>query len=142
MFKKTLISVLLVLFSMPLIVYAQTWVPANQVTIAWDAVTRLEDGSPIPSGQTVTYTIWQRAGTQDGPVTEGSTIETTQATIGFATPGRYYIGISSNLMQESLLLAQSAVSWSYDATVTQNGQTFGIIFSVRPMGPRNLRVTQ
>ena len=32
---------------------ATTWKVANQVTVAWDAVTTLTDGTPIPAGSTI-----------------------------------------------------------------------------------------
>jgi hypothetical protein len=121
---------------------AQVWYPTNRVTITWDAVTTLEDASPIPVGQTVTYTILTKFGTQDGAISEGSTIPGTQAVIGFSAPGRYYLGIKTNLMEGTTKLAESPVAWSYDVQAVQNGATFGVIFSRLPAAAKGIRMVQ
>lgn len=118
----------------------QTWHPANQVTLAWDPVMTLAGGEPIPAGQTVTYTVFIKAGSPDGAAIEGATISATQAVVTFPVPGRYYLGIRANLMEGPEKIAESQVAWSYDAAACQNGRTFGVIFSRPPEKPMNLRI--
>jgi hypothetical protein len=45
--KRLLIIIAVLIFAAPAM--AQTWHTANQVTLAWDAVTTLSSGDPVPS---------------------------------------------------------------------------------------------
>jgi hypothetical protein len=44
--------------------WTQTVHYANQTTIAWDAVTKYQDGSVLPAGTVVSYEIYLKDGTQ------------------------------------------------------------------------------
>jgi len=44
--------------------WAQTVHYANQSTIAWDAVTKYQDGTVLPTGTVVSYEIYLKDGTQ------------------------------------------------------------------------------
>lgn len=135
---KILLMLIVLLF--PVQGLSQTWYPTNQVTVAWDTVTTVDDGGPIPQGQSITYTLFSRSGSETGPIVEGGTVLTTQALISFSVPGKYFIGVRSNLMEGQVKLAESAIAWSYEISAVQNGNTFGIIFSKLPSKPTNLRV--
>ena len=120
---------------------AQTWYSANQKTVAWDAVTALADGSPIPADSSVQYRVFIAPSTATG---EDQKIEMGIATgtnylITLTTQGRYWVGIRSELVSNSVVVAQSAISWSDDSSKVPNGQTWGLSSFTAPAGTKGLR---
>lgn len=129
------LAALLVL--LPSIVWGQMWIPANQKTIGWDAVTTLQDGSAIPSGNSISYKVYRRP--ELGTETEVATTTNTNYTITFSVEGKYFIGVKSLRLDSSgAQLSESLVSWSNDPAVVAAG-TFGIIYYLGPFAPRGLR---
>lgn len=101
---------------------------ANQKTVAWLAVTELEDGTPIPAEDTVTYDVFlQRQGTAEETQVADNVSETS-ATVTFPD-GIFYVGVRAVrgvLVEGVLYEVESDMSWSNDPTVCLNGITFRV----------------
>lgn len=101
------------------------WRTANQITIGWDPVTTLADGSPLPAGESFVYKIYIRTDPAGTPVATNQIITTTSATITFTTEGSFDIGVSTVRFGNNMILAESAIAWSNDPKYVQGGNTFG-----------------
>lgn len=136
--RAYIIAVIAILFCGG-IALAQTWYPANQKTIAWDAVTKLSDGVNIPAGDTVKYQVWSKRGT-DAAVKVGGEITATQLTVTFTAEGRYLIGAQAIRYPAGETIGQSsAITWSDSTDVVAVPVPFGIVYYVLPAGIKNLR---
>ena len=126
--KKILLLAVLFFFGFIGIAQAQTWHTANQVTVAWDAVTTLSNGDPIPSGDSISYNIYIKL--EDGTNLEhvGTTNMLTH-TITFNAEGRYFIGFQTVRVPEGETEQQlSATVWSSDPAICANNEDFGVKF--------------
>lgn len=123
-----IIGILFLLISIP--AWSQTWYPANQKTVAWDAVT-------VPSG-TVTYKLYSQP-ESGGTPTLMTTVATTQATVTFTVEGRYYLGVSTVRTVSGVEVESSTISWSNNPAVCAGGATFGIQYLVAPNAPTGFR---
>lgn len=140
--KKLLLVVVLMLVASP--AFGQVWTTANEATVAWDAVTKLLDGSTIPAADKVSYNTFIKNKKTGAVISVGNT-PALQQTIVFNLEGRYFVGVSTLravvgedgvTVEETM---ESEVSWSDVASVCLNGQTFGIRYFVHPNQPQNLR---
>ena len=142
--KKLLLSIMLVMFLCGF-AHAQVddWVNMNQITVAWDAVTTLTDGTTIPAGQ-LSYKIWiaSQADKSDAQqLDEGITDTTYLLTLN--SEGRWYVGVQPiRTVDVDTILDGAPVSWSDDVAVVQGGTTFGIMLYLNPAGVINLRPVQ
>jgi hypothetical protein len=126
------------IIAIPVIVWAQSWFPANQKTMQWDAVTTLEGGAPLPSGSTVKYVCYTKTPTVPTPVQVGVS-DIPQFTFTFTVEGKYYLGVRSQRIEAGAVISESAISWSNDPLFAQAGNTFGIVFYYNPAAPGGLR---
>lgn len=139
----TTVVMLLLFFSS--LTEAQEWKTANQVTVAWDAVTVKQDGEAIPAEDIVEYTLYLSNAVTDpdksNPVEIGSTREL-QYTITLNTEGKYFAGIKSkrivvNADQTEEVVGESEIVWSDDPAVAPN--PFGLRYYLPPASPSGLR---
>jgi len=141
--RKTIIILALLLTAMvPAMSLADvsTWKTANQVTVAWDAVTALSDGRPLPAGDTIQYEVYSGTDTTKANPTLITTVATTQTTITFPNEGRFLVGLKSIRRDSTTAkIGESALVWSDDPVVCQNGQTFGVIYFISPGNPGGMR---
>jgi len=138
--KKLILMVLAMVF-VASISFSQVWYPANQKTIAWDAVTTLDDGSPIPTGETIRYQIYivKEGQSKDTAINLGNATNT-QFLVTLPNEGKWFVGIETERLDSAgVLINKSSVSWSDNTTYCQNGETFGISFFRLPSQPQNLR---
>lgn len=119
---------------------AQTWHPANQVTLAWDAVTALHDGTPIPVTDIVRYQVYKRLlpSTVFEPI-EGE-ITLTQQAVTFTVEGGYYLGVKALRYVDGTLVSQSEIAWSDVPANCANNEAFGVRFYLAPALIRGLRL--
>ena len=118
---------------------ATVWKTANQITVAWDAITTLDDGSPLPTGTTMQYQLYTRTDPSGPPVANGNAVTATQATVTFTTEGQFDIGLKAQRMVNAQVVAESIIVWSNDPAVVQGGNTFGDIYFRAPAAPKNMR---
>jgi hypothetical protein len=105
----------------------------NQITIAWDPVISLADGSPIPAGDVITYEIFN----PDELI--GETTEL-QYTVTFDHEGEYIVGVRTKRQVTSTGdIVYSEINYS-----DQNGESTPDPFVVRFIKPvqmaKNLRL--
>jgi len=138
--KKFLLTITLAIFLIPSIAFSAPviWKNANQITVGWDAVTDLADGSALPSTDVIKYEILLKdaAGTVTtatlAPITE------TQYTITFSTEGRYLAGVKAMRYDaEGNFLSESEVAWSDNEVYAPD--PFGVLWFASPGIPGNLR---
>jgi hypothetical protein len=113
-------------------VFSQTWYPANQKTVGWDAVTQLDDGSPIPPDQSIRYQIYIALSTDTtkaNKVNIGNSIMT-QFVVTFPAEGKYFIGMEAERLDSTgaVISKSTTISWSDDPASCSDGTTFGVIF--------------
>jgi len=139
-------SIYVVILSLVIIfsAYALDWQKTNQATVAWDAVTTLEDGTVIPAGDVIKYNVYL-ANFKTDPNKENPSLLTTtpivdlQYVITLNTEGRYLVGVSAvRFDSEGTLLEESEVNWS-DTNGEYTPNPFGIVHHVPPGKPKNLR---
>jgi len=140
--KRWILAFILIFFVAVPAAHALNWHTANQATVAWDATTTLADGTPIPAGSTIEYTVYlANAITDPGKInpSEIATVATTEYTITLNAEGSFYVGLQSIRLVDSVEVSASAIIWSDDPAVVQGGATFGIRYFLSPAAPSGLR---
>jgi hypothetical protein len=133
--KKLILGLVIIFLGISMnISYAQTWYPANQVTVAWDASTK------IAPTDVVKYQLYMRTGTTGDGTAVGVETEAVQALVTFSTEGRYYLGVKAIRYPagETIGIPSLTTSWSNVAADTNNAP-FGVIYYAAPIAPINLR---
>lgn len=140
--KKVLLAMVLmvgILFSTQ--AFAQgTWYPVNQATVAWDAVTALDNGSPIPAGSTIQYVVYIKApGGAESQV--GTPTTATTMLVTFANEGQYIIGVKAQRMAGTppSVVGESIIAWSDVAANVPASGTWGVVYYIKPGTVKNLR---
>ncbi len=119
------------------------WTTANQVTIAWDAVTTLDNGDPVPTGDQIVYDVFvynYKGSAMTQVVTGGAS---TSVTITFNIEGRYVAGVrvkrivDAGTPDEQIL--ESQVNWS-NVNGVNTPNPFGLRYFINPSVPINLRI--
>ena len=78
--KRWILAFIMIFFVAVPAAHALNWHTANQATVAWDPVTTLADGSAIPAGSTIEYTVYLANSITDPGKTNPSEIATVAAT--------------------------------------------------------------
>ena len=116
--------------------YAVTWHSANQATVAWNAVTTADDGTPIDPAQ-IRYRCYTK--TPQGVQAELGQVTAPSYTVTLSDGQKIYFGAKTERVVNGVVESESTISWSDDAAVCLNGVTFGIKFFKGPGAPRDLR---
>jgi hypothetical protein len=118
---------------------AQTYYNTNQGTFAWDAPTKLADGSDIPAGSTVKYQCWRRLAPATVGEKIGAELAPTQYTVSFSSEGTYFLGVEALRYVGTDLVSRSAIAWSDVAGNCQGGVTFGFRYWLALKAPTGQR---
>lgn len=117
----------------PIVAVAQSWRPADQATVQWDAVA-------VPSGSTIEYRVYTRTNSQGaGEGIVAAVVGIPSATVQFSIEGRYFVGVQSVRKVGGAEVASSGISWSDVPAVCQGGNTFGVVYYIPPAAPMGLR---
>ena len=117
---------------------AVTWLGANQATIAWEAVTTLSDGTPLPAGDALSYRVFTKMLPSAAEVVAGDTTQT-QYTLTFSAEGRYVVGIQAIRVPAGTTSEQkSPITWSDSTDVVAVPDPFGIEYFVSPSAIKGL----
>lgn len=112
--------------------FGQTWHTANQITIAWDPVTVLANGNPIPAGDSIAYEVFLKNAVTGEETYVGNTAAT-QYLISLQDGDKYFSGVlTARNIQDTSDVIRSAISWSYDPNVCLNNEAFGIMYYIPP----------
>jgi hypothetical protein len=142
-FKVVFLSIVLI-FSFTFLSYAIDWKITNQVTIAWDAVATLSDGSALPANHSVKYKVFLANAITDPDkanpaLVTDPPIDQLQHTITLNTEGRFIVGVSTIRYDENgNTVSESAVNWS-DTNGENTPNPFGLMFYFPPAEAKNLR---
>lgn len=124
--------------------YAQEWHIANQITISWDAVTKMEGGAIIPETDIIEYKVHLANAIIDPEKTNSVEIGIADEciyTLTLNTEGQYFVGLQTLRMKpDRTLIAESVIGWSDDPAIVANGAIFGLQYFVPPLPPHNVRV--
>ncbi len=137
---KNLVSILMLVIALLFLTPAYAvdqWNTANQVTLAWDPPTTLQDGSPIPADSTLKYRVYLKTskGMQAVALTDQP-----QSSITFSEEGDYLLGVEVIRMVNGEIVGQSDLIWSDDPKYTLNGKTFGVRYFSPPGPVMNLKI--
>lgn len=137
--RKWLMFMLMVVFMFTVspLAFAQQWTTANQVTVSWDPVTTNVDGQPITG--TVSYKTYSKPELGTVETIQG-TVTATNATITFQAEGRYFLGVKSVRNVDGVEIESSRIAWSNVAADCQNGVTFGVQFYKGPADVKNIKL--
>ena len=135
---RKIVLILALLIAAAWAVYPQNVVYTNSVVIAWDAVVFLEDGSPIPAEDAITYEVF-RSLTGGTAVSVGSTPNLAY-TVTFDTEGEYEVGVRALRYVAAMdVTLESAINWS-GTNGTSTPSPFVIVYAVPPAAPEGLGV--
>lgn len=143
--KKTFKILLVALFLIGVFstAHAVIWKNASLVPVAWDAVVTLDNGDPLPAGNTVSYVVYivPAAGIADADNLKIEVGRTPDAFFNIPMPGEgeFYFGASAERLVNAVKVSESTVSWSFDASKCQGGEELGIRFYLIPASPEGFR---
>ena len=122
--------------------YGQTWHPANQATVGWDAVTTLANGDPLPAGDEIRYSVVRAGADKQNPVVVADRILETQFTVTFEQEGRYLLGVYAHRIADGEEVGSTGdnISWSDDPERTGADGPFGALFFVQVEVVKGLHV--
>ena len=139
--KKLFLALLLsICFSS--VVQAQTnitWYPVDKTNwgiVAWDPVTQLIDGDPLPAPTIAAlgYNVYAKNVITSVVIPIASNITATQQQIALPSRGSYIVGVEAQLLYagDSVASGQSEISWSEVPAVCKDAKTFGFKFQTGP----------
>jgi len=113
---------------------ATDWITANQVTLAWDPVTTLENGQPIPEGNIIKYEIFYVPENGNKTLDNRLLGETLDAeyVITFTEEGNFILGVRATRWINDQLRGKSEIIWTDDPAVMKDGTAQGIVFFRSP----------
>jgi len=124
---------------------AQVWHPLNQATVAWDAVTELSNGDPVPEIDTVFYRTYMKGADDNPPMTlVADNIAVAQYTFTISTEGRFLVAVQAVrwIGGDSELEYTSYLAWSDNPDACADGNTFGLDSYLGPMMPDGIYLHQ
>lgn len=138
--KKLVLCFVFAFFVFP--AQAIIWSPANQITLGWDAVTTLADGSALPAGSSINYKVFTAKAADKSDAVEVGIVAITRAVVTFQIEGRYYLGVQAQRVVGGEVVSVSIIAWSDDAKYTAAGQTFGVQYFLAPAPAGGLRLIE
>ena len=117
---------------------AVDWHTANQVTVAWDAVTVREDGSALPAGESIEYSVYvsdMASKDSTNAAWRGSELQTT---LTLQSEGEFLVGLQAHRIRDGTEVSRSVVVWS-DDPVSTNDVPFGLRYFLAPAAAAGLR---
>jgi len=115
---------------------AASWHTANQLTVAWDAVTTKDDGGALGAGETIEYVVYMANAATDpnkaNPV-EVDRTAATESTLTLNVEGSFFVGVKAvRKLADGTAVSESTISWSDTADATGAGNEFGVRYFLPP----------
>jgi hypothetical protein len=138
---KSLVAILIITLLLVPCASSVEWKATNQATVAWDAVTTIEGGDPLPANNTVKYRVYLSNAITDpdkaNPALLGET-DQLQYVLTLNSEGKYFVGVQSVRYDNAVEVSVSSVNWSnVNGAATPN--PFGLVHYAPPAAPANLR---
>ena len=121
------VALVVLVLLLPVTAGAIEWRTANQVTVAWDAVTKLVDGSAIPSGSTVQYLVLVRTDPNGTPVIAATTTAT-QVVVTLTSEGKFHVGVTPQRMVAGQVVSEGLTAWSNNPLYAKDGKDWGVVY--------------
>ena len=147
--KPPFVLVLALILLIPTFVSAQqivNWYPVEKTswgTVAWDAVTQLSDGDPLPAPTVATlgYNIYAKNVVTLAIIPIATNIPGLEQLIALPSRGSYIVGVEAQLLYvgDTVPSKSSTISWSEVPAVCLNAATFGFKFQTGPKPSIGLR---
>jgi len=133
--KLFVLMVITIILMIASISVADDWYATNQVTVRWDAVTTLIDGSSVPEGDLVTYSLYARSVQSSTEILVVPGTSDVETQISFVNEGDDHIGIRAIRTVPAVgeipeRTFYSVIGWSDDPLVVKDGVTFGVSFYI------------
>jgi len=123
------------------VVLGQNWHTANQVTLGWDAVSEMVDGTPIGATDKVKYKVYIKNALTGGEPVELGEVEVLEYLITLNTEGSYFLGVKSlRYSSEDTLLSESIICWSDVAECAEGEEPFGVRYWLPPKSVSGLKL--
>ncbi len=144
-FKSMLIG-LLITISPFLMMGAQAsafdWHTANQITVAWEAVTTKTDGTPLAADDTVEYVVYLANAISDPDKANPTQVwrgAATEAVITLGVEGEFLAGVKAiRKIADGTEVGESVIAWS-DEPLYTNDKTFGLRYFLPPAAIQGLK---
>jgi hypothetical protein len=133
--RKGSIILAILIFASP--AFCQTWVTANQATLAWDAVAK------IAPTDTIKYQAYTKSPLATStPQKVGGEVTATQQPITFSVEGRYFLCVETLRYPqgETVPIKSARMACTDVATDTQAGVATGVVYFTAPGTPGVLRI--
>lgn len=119
--------------------YAINTFYTNSRVMAWDAVTTMEDGSEIPAEAKISYVLYVAEKNKDpeksNPIKMGETADHDFA-FTFVEEGAWVEGVQAIRKDDAgNIMSKSAIAWSDNPEVVNEGKTFLIQYYKAPATP-------
>jgi hypothetical protein len=154
--KRLILILAILIFAAPAM--AQTWHPANQVTLMWDAVPMplcssgagIVPNPPIcptpgaPAIGEIKYQVYTRSDLVSLGTKVGSEITANQLLISLSAWGSYYFGVESiaYFAGQTIGMKSQTKAWSNIAEDCGPDGPFGVIYLPLPAKPGGIRIGQ
>ena len=133
--KKSIIVLAILILAAP--AFCQTWVTANQATLAWSAVDK------VAPTDTIKYQAYTKSPlATSAPQKVGGEVTATQQPITFAVEGRYFLCVETlrYAQGETVAIKSARLACTDVATDTQAGVATGVVYLTAPGTPGALRI--
>lgn len=104
--------------------YADEWQTASQDTIAWDAVVKTVNSTPITVDH---YNVYIRAEGGTTPILKGQATGL-EKVVQFDQEGRWRFGVAAVRVLPDGTELEGEVAWSDNPAVCEDGVTFGTVY--------------
>ena len=125
--------------------YAVTQVvPANQVTMGWDAPTVDAQGNPLPAEIQLQYRLYY-VSMYDTAKASALVVGTTTRldfVFTFSGYGTFILGVKAEQIVEGTVVAESVVAWSDVPERCKDGKTFAVVRVIGPSMAGGLNLKQ
>ena len=142
MLNKLSVIFLVLFLTFSMTAFALEWHTANQFTITWDAVTKMQGGIALPETDIIEYRVHLSNIITDpdkvNPVEIGITGDTSYVIT--LMNEECLVGLQTiRKLADGEVIGESIIGWTDDPAIVLDGVTFGIRHFLPPMVPVGLR---
>jgi hypothetical protein len=117
--------------------HSQTIIEANAVQVAWDEVTTLDNGDPIPTGSIIAYEVFVAPSDDKAAAVSQGEVTGTSYTVQLPGEGVFVVGVRTVRVVDSVRY-ESEINWS-DENGAATPDPFLVRLYLPPAIPTGLR---